>query len=67
MNTEYKELKEAGTEDLADLEELNVEFMQLDLSSLKSTKEFVEAFKKSGRELHVLVCNAGIMRPNYGE
>ena len=67
MDKEYKELKEKGTEDLADLEELNLEFMRLDLSSFQSTKEFVEAFKKSGRQLHVLVCNAGVSKANYGK
>ena len=67
MNTEYKELKEKGEEGLADLEELNVEYMHLDLSSFQSTKDFVEAFKRSGRQLHVLVCNAGILRPKYGK
>ena len=67
MNKEYKELKEKGTEGLADVEELGVEYMNLELSSFKSTKEFVEAFKKSGRQLHVLICNAGIMARNYGK
>ena len=45
MNKEYKELMEKGTEGLADVEELGVEYMNLELSSFKSTKEFVEAFK----------------------
>ena len=67
MDNEYKELKEKGTEGLADLEELNLEFMRLDLSSFQSTKEFVEAFKKSARQLHVLVCNAGVSKANYGK
>ena len=67
MNKEYKELKEKGTEGLADLEELNLEFMQLDLSSFQSTKDFVEAFKTSGRQLHVLVCNAGVCKAKYGK
>ena len=67
MNKECKELKDKGTEGLADVEELGVEYMNLELSSFKSTKEFVEAFKKSGRQLHVLICNAGIMARNYGK
>ena len=67
MDKEYKELKQSGTEGLADLEELRLEYMHLDLSSFTSTKEFVEAFKKSGRQLHVLVCNAGVSKAKYGQ
>ena len=46
---------------------LNVEFMQLDLESLASTMEFVNAYKAKGYPLHVLVCNAGIAYVPYGE
>ena len=67
MDREYNELKENGTKGLADLEQLNVEYMHLDLASFKSTKEFVEAYKKSGRQLHVLVCNAGVCKKSYGK
>ena len=67
MNEEYKEEKEKGTEGLADLEELNLEYMHLDLSSFQSTKDFAEAFKRSGRQLHVLVCNAGIISGTFGK
>eukprot|EP00057_Strongylocentrotus_purpuratus_P001728 XP_001201124.2 PREDICTED: dehydrogenase/reductase SDR family member on chromosome X [Strongylocentrotus purpuratus] len=42
-------------------DDLNVEFMALDLGSLESTMTFVEAYKSKGLPLHVLVCNAGIM------
>lgn len=41
-------------------ERLSLEFMKLDLASLKSVMEFIEEFKASGRSLHALVCNAGI-------
>jgi NAD(P)-dependent dehydrogenase (short-subunit alcohol dehydrogenase family) len=37
-------------------------FMQLDLSSLKSVKEFADAFLKLGKPLHILVLNAGVMK-----
>ncbi|KAM8722245.1 polyprenol dehydrogenase isoform 2-T2 [Acanthopagrus schlegelii] len=38
-----------------------VEFVYLDLTSLKSVRQFVEAFKNKGLPLHVLVNNAGTM------
>jgi NAD(P)-dependent dehydrogenase (short-subunit alcohol dehydrogenase family) len=41
----------------------SVEFAQLDLSNLSSVKDFAKRFNKGGRQLDVLVCNAGIMSP----
>uniref|UniRef100_W5LQZ8 Polyprenol dehydrogenase n=1 Tax=Astyanax mexicanus TaxID=7994 RepID=W5LQZ8_ASTMX len=38
-----------------------VEFMYLDLASLKSVRQFVLRFKARGLPLHVLVNNAGVM------
>ena len=38
----------------------NVEFMKLDLISLKSVADFVEAFKAKNLPLHILLNNAGI-------
>lgn len=35
--------------------------MELDLSNLLDVRAFVDRFKDSGRELHILVLNAGIM------
>ena len=67
MKKEYKELKEQGIEGLAELQELSTEFMQLDLSSLKSTVDFVEAYRSSSRQLHVMICNAGVSKANFGE
>ena len=58
MNKEFKEEKAKGTQMLADYETLALEFMKVDLASFKSTVEFCEEFKKSGRPLHVLFCNA---------
>lgn len=66
MDREYKEEKARGTQGLVDTEELSLIFMELDLSSLKSTKAFVQAYKDSGRPLHVLICNAGISKAKPG-
>lgn len=65
MNKEYKEVKEKGSDGIVDLEELHLEYMHLDLASFQSTKDFVEAFKKTGRKLHVLVCNAGVSKAKF--
>lgn len=60
MQEEFKAEKAKGTEGLTDRDFLAVEFMQLDLSSFQSVVMFCESFKKSGRLLHVLFCNAGL-------
>ena len=60
MNKEFKEEKAKGTQGLAEYDTLAVEFLKVDLASFKSTVEFCEEFKKSGRPLHVLFCNAGL-------
>ncbi|XP_053396320.1 WW domain-containing oxidoreductase-like [Mercenaria mercenaria] len=67
MQEEYSLIKEklSSTHELKTYDNLAVSQMQLDLSSFKSTLEFVEEFKKSGRNLHVLVCNAGIGMAPY--
>jgi NAD(P)-dependent dehydrogenase (short-subunit alcohol dehydrogenase family) len=38
-----------------------VSVMELDLSSLNSVRAFAAAYKRTGKPLHVLMCNAGIM------
>lgn len=38
----------------------HVEFMQVDLSSLKSVVAFADAIKQRGLPLHVLIQNAGV-------
>ncbi|XP_071511816.1 retinol dehydrogenase 12-like [Diadema antillarum] len=43
------------------VDELDLEFMALDLGSLASTKSFAEAYRAKGLPLHVLVCNAGLI------
>lgn len=60
MQDEFESEKAKGTSNLADYSTLALEFMQLDLASFQSVVEFCEAFKKSGRLLHVLFCNAGL-------
>ncbi|XP_073300855.1 protochlorophyllide reductase-like [Primulina huaijiensis] len=45
----------------------NYTIMHLDLSSLESVRQFVENFKRSGRPLDVLVCNAAIYQPTASE
>lgn len=60
MNKDFKEEKARGTQGLADYDTLALEFMKVDLASFKSTVEFCEEFKKTGRPLHVLFCNAGL-------
>lgn len=59
MEADFEQEKQKGTSGLTS-GELSVEFMELDLSSLKSTQKFIEEFKASGKPLHVLICNAGL-------
>ena len=59
MKSDFLIEKTKKTEGVID-GELSVEYMQLDLSSLKSTKTFIEQYKASGKKLNVLICNAGI-------
>ena len=66
MNEEFRAEKAKGTQGLMAEDQLRLEFMPLDLNSLKSVMEFVEQFKRSGRQLHVLFCNAGIAFGPYG-
>ena len=69
MNKEYEEHKKEWKDkhELTVYDSLAVEYLPLDLASFKSTLEFVETFKKSGRQLHILVCNAGIGMAPYGK
>uniref|UniRef100_K1QBR2 WW domain-containing oxidoreductase n=1 Tax=Magallana gigas TaxID=29159 RepID=K1QBR2_MAGGI len=59
LHANFEQEKQKGTSGLTS-GELSVEFMELDLSSLKSTQKFIEEFKASGKPLHVLICNAGL-------
>ena len=60
MKEEYS--PEAGKE-----RDLQLEIMALDLSSLQSVVNFVEAFKQKGNQLNVLICNAGLGLIPQGE
>lgn len=42
-----------------------VEFLQLDLSSLQGAKDSARAFREKESALHLLICNAGIMAVPY--
>ncbi|KAI8886004.1 NAD(P)-binding protein [Backusella circina FSU 941] len=44
----------------------NVEFIQLDLMSLKSVKAFTDEFKSRYNNLHILMNNAGVMMCPFG-
>ncbi|XP_059661534.1 protochlorophyllide reductase, chloroplastic-like [Cornus florida] len=45
----------------------NYTVMHLDLSSLDSVRQFVDNFRRSGRPLDVLVCNAAVYQPTAKE
>lgn len=42
-------------------EKADIHFQELDLSDLNSVKHFAEAFAKTGKPLHILMNNAGVM------
>ncbi|KAI8883969.1 NAD(P)-binding protein [Backusella circina FSU 941] len=44
----------------------NIEFIQLDLMSLKSVKAFTDEFKSRYSNLHILMNNAGVMMCPFG-
>ena len=46
---------------------ISVEFMPLDLASLRSVKRFTEDYKQKGLPLHLLINNAGIGSVPFGE
>ncbi len=51
----------------AEIPSANIELMTLDLASLDSVKQFVEAFKAKYQRLDQLINNAGIMMVPYGK
>ncbi|XP_029208002.2 dehydrogenase/reductase SDR family member on chromosome X-like [Acropora millepora] len=61
-NSAEKAIKEVKEEFPA----AKVDFMKLDLGSLKSIQTFAKNFKEKGLPLHILINNAGIMCPPYG-
>lgn len=67
MNEEYQADRSAGLKGIVDYDTLSLEFMKLDLNSFQSVVEFCETFRRSGRPLHVLFCNAGIAGQKYAK
>lgn len=69
MNSEYRDIKDQlKTEhNIEPMDSLLVTFMPLDLTSINSTLNFVQLYLKTGRNLHVLVLNAGIAMVPYGK
>ena len=53
-------MKEECKQEPGKEKDLQLEIMALDLNSLKSVVDFVEAFKEKGYQLNVLICNAGL-------
>ncbi|KAI3846788.1 hypothetical protein MKX03_028304 [Papaver bracteatum] len=51
----------------AGIDKENFTVMHLDLSSLDSVRQFVDNFKRSGKPLDVLVCNAAVYQPTAKE
>lgn len=45
--------------------EASIEFMQLNLASLKNVKAFAEEFMAKDLSLNILVCNAGVFGGPY--
>lgn len=48
-------------------EDIQVEFLHLDLSSLQSARDFAENFLAKGLPLHLLILNAGIGNADLGK
>ena len=59
-------MKQEGTQDQAE-KQLNVEYLQLDLASFQSTKDFTVAFKEKNLPLHLIINNAGLAWSPYSE
>lgn len=59
-------MKQEEAQDQAE-KQLNVEYLQLDLASFQSTKDFTVAFKERNLPLHLLINNAGLAWSPYGE
>ncbi|CAN5367757.1 SDR family NAD(P)-dependent oxidoreductase [soil metagenome] len=50
---------------LKEVPDAQLEIFQIDLSSLKSVKDFAEEFQKNHNSLDLLINNAGVMMPPY--
>ncbi|KAI3437108.1 uncharacterized protein J3R85_005854 [Psidium guajava] len=56
-----KKIAERWQEDADDSKTLHVEVMELDLMSLSSVRQFAAEWDQSGKPLHILINNAGIL------
>ncbi|KAL3754919.1 hypothetical protein ACJRO7_002067 [Eucalyptus globulus] len=56
-----KKIAERWKEDTGDVKTLHVEVMELDLLSLSSVRQFTAKWDQSGKPLHILINNAGIL------
>lgn len=59
--------EEAKKQIIAELKTADITVMNLDLNDLSSVKSFVEEFRKTHEQLHVLLNNAGIMMTPYSK
>jgi NAD(P)-dependent dehydrogenase (short-subunit alcohol dehydrogenase family) len=60
-----KKAEEAKTEIIKIIPNANIEIMELDLSSLKSVRNFAKSFSEKYKQLNFLIENAGIMIPPF--
>ena len=48
-------------------QQIEAEFMQLDLASFHSVRTFIQAFKERNHPLDILINNAGVSYVHHGE
>ena len=65
MKSDHESEKSKGTGGITD--SIDVTFMKLDLSSLKSTEEFIQEFKAKESKLHTLILNAAVTTYELGK
>jgi NAD(P)-dependent dehydrogenase (short-subunit alcohol dehydrogenase family) len=66
MQREFTEEKAKQTAGLCSYDKLSVEFMALNLASMKSVEAFINDFTAQESQLQLLICNAGICICNQG-
>lgn len=60
MQQEFEVEQSKRKSNVSKKQTLALQFMKCDMGSFKSVVQFCDEFKKSGKQLHVLFCNAGI-------